>query len=43
MIIEWLAVEIRKGKYRRYVRRFRTLVKEGQASLAHVVAGRQRD
>ena len=33
MIIEWLSLEIRKGKYRRYLRKFRRLVREGQAGL----------
>jgi hypothetical protein len=39
MIVKWLGLEIKQRKYRRYLRKFRTLVKEGQAGLAHVVAG----
>jgi len=36
-ILKWLGLEIRRGKYRRYLRKFRTVVKEGQAGLAHIV------
>jgi len=38
-ILKWLSLEIRRGKYRRYLRKFRTVVKEGQAGLAHIVEG----